>query len=85
MTVLAFKVCIRILDRHFHLGIFYYIFQNSSSIDIKYKYALVSHWVTMINTMLLYFSGFLVNKANYDLFIYLFFLGGDVILKQRLS
>ena len=78
LTVLAFKVCVRVLDRYFHWVIFYYIFQNSYSIDIKYKYALVSHCVTMIYTLLLYFAGFLVNQTNY-LFIYLFFfLWGEV-------
>ena len=85
LTVLAFKVCLRILDRYFHWGIFYYIFQNSYSIDIKYKYALVSHCVTMIYTLLLYFAGFLSTKPTFIclfiyLFIYLFFFwgGGEV-------
>ena len=84
LTVLAFKVCVRILDRYFHWVIFYYIFQNSYSIDIKYKYALVSHCVTMIYTLLLYIAGFLVNQINFYLFIYLFiyliysFFGGEV-------
>ena len=84
---MAFTDCFSFLDRYFHWGIFYYIFQNSYSIDIKYKYALVSHCVTMIYTLLLYFAGFLVNQTNFYLFIYLFilFLGGRyVILKQRL-
>ena len=87
---MAFTDCFSFLDRYFHWGIFYYIFQNSYSIDIKYKYALVSHCVTMIYTLLLYFAGFLVNQTNFYLFIYLFiylffFWGGRyVILKQRL-
>ena len=60
---------------------------------MKYKYALVSHCVTMIYTLLLYFAGFLSTKPTFIclfiyLFIYLFFFWGGggryVILKQRL-
>ena len=78
---MAFTDCFSFLDRYFHWGIFYYIFQNSYSIDIKYKYALVSHCVTMIYTLLLYFAGFLSTKPTFIclfiyLFIYLFFFWG---------
>ena len=48
---------------------------------MKYKYALVSHCVTMIYTLLLYFAGFLSTKPTFIclfiyLFIYLFFFWG---------
>ena len=59
------------LTQTFSLKDIFYIFRNSSSIDIKYKYELVSHWVTMINTVTLLFRFF----SQYDklyLFIYLF-------------